>query len=112
MQQSIDKAREAVSKWAPQIVTRTIPVDKIGALIGPGGKVIRALQTDYLVRIEVSDEGDGIAVVSLHVEPTPTLTAQVGIQSHIRYPRMLVPRPSCSLISLAIATWSPVTILT
>jgi len=57
MNESISSARETVSRWAPQIVTRTIPVEKIGALIGPGGKVIRALQADYKVRIEVSDEG-------------------------------------------------------
>ncbi len=57
MNEAISSARDSVSKWAPQIVTRTIPVEKIGALIGPGGKVIRQLQADFKVRIEVSDEG-------------------------------------------------------
>ena len=57
MNEALSTAREVVSKWAPQIVTRTIAVDKIGALIGPGGKIIRGLQADYKVRIEVSDEG-------------------------------------------------------
>ncbi|MCB9897389.1 MAG: polyribonucleotide nucleotidyltransferase [Planctomycetes bacterium] len=57
MNDAIAKARESISKWAPQITTRNIPVDKIGMLIGPGGKVIRQLQSDYRVRIEVNDEG-------------------------------------------------------
>ncbi|MFT7462145.1 MAG: polyribonucleotide nucleotidyltransferase, partial [Pseudohongiellaceae bacterium] len=57
MNEAMDTARDTVSRWAPQIVTRVIPVEKIGALIGPGGKVIRQLQADFKVRIEVSDDG-------------------------------------------------------
>ncbi|RKY21545.1 MAG: polyribonucleotide nucleotidyltransferase [Planctomycetota bacterium] len=74
MNEALAKARTEVSKWAPKIITRTIPVDKIGALIGPGGKVIRALQADYNVRIEVSDEG----VVNVASGPEGDIDAAVA----------------------------------
>ncbi|GJM21549.1 MAG: polyribonucleotide nucleotidyltransferase [Planctomycetota bacterium] len=57
MNKAIDTARSDISNYAPKIVSKSIPVEKIGALIGPGGKVIRQLQADFNVRIEVSDEG-------------------------------------------------------
>jgi len=57
MNAAIAQARPTVSKWAPTLVLKQIPVDKIGFLIGPGGKIIKALQADYKVRIEVNDEG-------------------------------------------------------
>ncbi len=57
MASAIAEARPAVSKWAPTLVLKQIPVDKIGFLIGPGGKIIKALQADFKVRIEVSDDG-------------------------------------------------------
>jgi polyribonucleotide nucleotidyltransferase len=57
MEEAIAEARPEVSKWAPVMVMKQIPVDKIGFLIGPGGKIIKALQADYVVRIEVNDDG-------------------------------------------------------
>jgi polyribonucleotide nucleotidyltransferase len=57
MTEAISTPRPNVSKWAPTLVLKQIPVDKIGFLIGPGGKTIKALQADYKVRIEVNDDG-------------------------------------------------------
>ena len=71
---AIDKARDSISKWAPQITSRKIPVDKIGALIGPGGKVIRGLQAEFNCRIEVDDEG----VVNIASGPEGNLEAAVA----------------------------------
>ena len=42
---------------APRIITVKIPVDKIGALIGPGGKNIRALQEETDTKIDVQEDG-------------------------------------------------------
>lgn len=50
-------ARENISQHAPKIVTLQIAVDKIGKLIGPGGKMIRALEEKHKVKIEVGDDG-------------------------------------------------------
>jgi len=42
---------------APRITTVKIPVEKIGAIIGPGGKMIRAIQEETNTRIDIQDDG-------------------------------------------------------
>ena len=56
MKQCIDKPAP-LAKNAPQILTMKIPVDKIGALIGPGGKNVKALCSQYDVTINTDDDG-------------------------------------------------------
>jgi polyribonucleotide nucleotidyltransferase len=51
------KAPNELSEFAPRMITVDIPVDKIGALIGPGGKNIRGLQEETGATIEVDDDG-------------------------------------------------------
>ncbi|TFG85156.1 MAG: polyribonucleotide nucleotidyltransferase [Spirochaetales bacterium] len=46
-----------ISKYAPKIVSVKIEVDKIGAIIGPGGKNIKALCEQFGVKINVDDDG-------------------------------------------------------
>jgi polyribonucleotide nucleotidyltransferase len=50
-------SREQLSPFAPKISTVQIPVDRIGELIGPGGKVIRKLMADTETVIDVQDDG-------------------------------------------------------
>ena len=56
MEKCIDKPQE-ISKNAPKILSMKIPVDKIGALIGPGGKNVKALCSQYNVTINTDDDG-------------------------------------------------------
>jgi len=58
MMESLSKSRNEISPYAPKIVTLKINPDKIRDLIGPGGKVIRALQAETNTRIEVDDSGE------------------------------------------------------
>ena len=74
MTAAIAEARPETSSFAPKLVQKDIDVEKIGALIGPGGKVIRALQTDYQVKIEVSDEG----IVTIAAGPGSDLEGAVA----------------------------------
>ncbi len=53
----IDKPRPELKPHAPRIITVKIPVDKIGTLIGPGGKSIRALQEETGTTIDVQEDG-------------------------------------------------------
>ena len=53
----LPKFREQLSPYAPKISTVSIPVDKIGELIGPGGKNIKKLMADNNVSIDVNDDG-------------------------------------------------------
>jgi polyribonucleotide nucleotidyltransferase len=55
--ETIPAPRAELKSHAPRIITVRIPVDKIGALIGPGGKNIRALQEDTGAKIDVEDDG-------------------------------------------------------
>ncbi|MDR2485604.1 MAG: polyribonucleotide nucleotidyltransferase [Treponema sp.] len=56
MKQTISKPT-AISDLAPKILTLKIEVDKIGALIGPGGKTIKALCEQYHVTINTDNDG-------------------------------------------------------
>ncbi|MCA1687098.1 MAG: polyribonucleotide nucleotidyltransferase [Actinobacteria bacterium] len=69
MLQTIAEPRPEVSDYAPRVETLHIPTDKIGLLIGPGGKTINALQEEYGVSISVENDGtvyvagvDGVSV--------------------------------------------------
>ncbi|MCK5348037.1 MAG: polyribonucleotide nucleotidyltransferase [Desulfobacula sp.] len=57
MLETLDKSRDEVSPHAPKIVSVQINKDKIRDIIGPGGKVIRALQAETNTVIEVNDDG-------------------------------------------------------
>ncbi len=54
---TIAAPREKLSDSAPKMLTTKIDVEKIGALIGPGGKNIRALQSEYEVKIDIEEDG-------------------------------------------------------
>ncbi len=57
MEATIASPREAISNYAPRIVTIQIPVDKIRDVIGPGGKMIRSIVERTGVKIDVEDDG-------------------------------------------------------
>ena len=54
---ALAEPRADLKPHAPRIITVKIPVDKIGALIGPGGKNIRALQDETGVKIDIEEDG-------------------------------------------------------
>jgi polyribonucleotide nucleotidyltransferase len=54
---AIAEPRTEVSDYAPRVEVLKIPKDKIGMLIGPGGKTINALQEQFGVNISVEDDG-------------------------------------------------------
>ena len=57
MLEVIASPRPELKPHAPRIITVKIPVDKIGALIGPGGKNIRSLQEETGTKIDVQEDG-------------------------------------------------------
>jgi polyribonucleotide nucleotidyltransferase len=57
MEKTLPEPRKDISRHAPRLVTIHIDPDKIGKLIGPGGKMIRGLQDKYGVNIDVEDDG-------------------------------------------------------
>ncbi|MGA1820236.1 MAG: polyribonucleotide nucleotidyltransferase [Thermoplasmatota archaeon] len=54
---AIPEPKKELSEFAPRIISLRIDTEKIGEVIGPGGKVIRGLCEDYGVQIDVEDDG-------------------------------------------------------
>ncbi|PIP58015.1 MAG: hypothetical protein COX02_02585, partial [Candidatus Vogelbacteria bacterium CG22_combo_CG10-13_8_21_14_all_37_9] len=57
MAEAIKVPRTEISSSAPKIIKLQIPTDKIGAIIGPGGKNIQKLVADTGAQIEIEDDG-------------------------------------------------------
>ena len=57
MLETLETTRKEISPHAPKIVTIRVNSDKIRDIIGPGGKIIRALQAETNTVIEVDDSG-------------------------------------------------------
>ena len=57
MAETIAEPRPEISKYAPRLLTIKIDPEKIGKIIGPGGKNIKALQADTGANIDIEDDG-------------------------------------------------------
>ena len=57
MRQTMDQPRDAVSDFAPKIITMRIDVDKIGAVIGTGGSNIRSITESTGADVNIEDDG-------------------------------------------------------
>ncbi len=82
MEKAMERPRKEVSSYAPRIVTMHIKPDKIRDVIGPGGKVIRALVEETGCKIDIQDDGtvviasaDGVAMEKA-VAAIEAITAQ------------------------------------
>src|SRR5205809_7464339 len=64
MRSALDKPRPELSKYAPRIETIKINPEKIGALIGPGGKTIKGIVAETGAEINIEDDG------SVHIYAT------------------------------------------
>ncbi len=57
MQQTINTSRPELSRYAPRMYKLTIPQDKIGAVIGAGGKTIRSIIEETKTTVDIEDDG-------------------------------------------------------
>ena len=64
---AIPRPKPEISPYAPRLLRTHIPPDKIGALIGPGGKNIRGIQESTGAVIEVEDDGT-VTIASSNAE--------------------------------------------
>jgi len=67
MKDTIKEPRSSLSIWAPRISTMQVKTEKIGDIIGPGGKVIKNIIEQTGVKIEI-DEGGKVCIYSNNVE--------------------------------------------
>ncbi len=73
---AIRKPRDDISRWAPRLMRTKIDPDKIGILIGPGGKTIRSIQEVTGALIEVDDDGT-VTIASYSTEAATEALQQV-----------------------------------
>jgi polyribonucleotide nucleotidyltransferase len=86
MLKTLPRPESTMSEFAPRLLVTSIDPEKIGMLIGPGGKNIRAIQEETSTVIEVQEDGrvtvagtDGkLAEVALKKVEACTATVQVG----------------------------------
>ena len=65
MAESLDEPREDISPSAPRLIQVVIDQDFIGAIIGPGGKIIKGIQADTGAQIDIDErEGKGYVTVA------------------------------------------------
>jgi polyribonucleotide nucleotidyltransferase len=64
MKEAISSPRDGISKYAPKIKSFKISLDKIGEVIGPGGKTIRKIIRENNVSIDIDDETGTVSVVA------------------------------------------------
>lgn len=62
MNETLSAPRSQISKYAPHLMQIKIPMDMIGAVIGPGGKTIQAIQRE--TKTEIAIEEDGIVFIA------------------------------------------------
>jgi len=73
MLEVLAEPRAEMSQYAPSIVTIHIDPEKIGKIIGPGGKMIRAIQEEHGVKIDINDDG------SVYIAATDGLSSKAAI---------------------------------
>jgi len=57
MLEALPESRDHLSPYAPRILSVQIDPEKIGKIIGPGGKTVRALQEKYTVKVDIEEDG-------------------------------------------------------
>lgn len=77
MQEAISVPRQTLSQYAPKIKSFAIAPDKIGAIIGPGGKIIKRIQRENNVTVDIDDETSMVSVAAQTVEDLDRAVKQI-----------------------------------
>ena len=77
MMKTISEPREELKPQVPRIVALTIPKEFIGAVIGPGGKIIQQMQEDTGATITI-DEADGVGKVQVSAPNKESIDAALA----------------------------------
>jgi polyribonucleotide nucleotidyltransferase len=85
MNQTIKEPRDSISDYAPKIITMHIEQDKIGAVIGPGGKMIKGITDKTGATINI--ENDGTVTIYCR-EKTGAEQAQAQIAALVEEPEV------------------------
>jgi polyribonucleotide nucleotidyltransferase len=79
MEEAISTPRADLSTYAPRLTTLKIPIDMIGAVIGPGGKNIRKIVADSGAEINIEDDGSVVIAATTKESAEKAINAIKGI---------------------------------
>jgi polyribonucleotide nucleotidyltransferase len=85
MEKTLAAPRPDLSPYAPRIITMKIKVDKIGAVIGPGGKMIRSIVEETGAKIDIEDDG---TILIASVDQTAGEAARARIERIVEEPEV------------------------
>lgn len=91
MAETIMEPRSEVQSTAPKISTFEIPIDKIGEVIGPKGKVINSIQAETGTDISIDDDNGSVGVVAI------ASTSRDGIIEAEKQIKMLLDPPTAEV---------------
>jgi polyribonucleotide nucleotidyltransferase len=87
MLETIAAPRPSLSTYAPRVTRIKINPEKIGAVIGPGGKMIRSIQEETGTKIDIEDDGS-VSVSSASAEGTEKAIQRIlGLTQEMRIER-------------------------
>ena len=86
MLEAVPRPNAEVSQFAPRMENITIPAEKIGFLIGPGGRNIKSMQEEYRVKISILDENGRVQVFG--VEPQSVKRCVQAIEAMCATPKI------------------------
>src|SRR5262249_27948461 len=70
--------RTGISQWAPRLLTIRINPEKIGLLIGPGGKTIKGIQEATGAKVDIEDDG---TVFISHLDAAGAEAAKLKVEA-------------------------------
>lgn len=85
---AIDKPRVELSPYAPKMFTTTIPADKISEVIGKSGKVIKEIQAQFDVKVDIEEKGDFGSVFVSGLETDKCKSALAAIDLIVNGPEI------------------------
>ncbi len=87
MNEAIDRPRSELSPFAPRVLRLKINPEKIGAVIGPGGKMIRSIQEETGAKIDIEDDGT-VSVASVEASGAEAAVQRImGLTQELRIER-------------------------
>ena len=88
MLQSISRPRKGISEHAPRLLRTQIDPEKIGLLIGPGGKTIRAIQEETGAQIDVGPDGTVTIAADIAAKAEDALARVEALTEEIKVGRV------------------------
>ncbi len=86
MSSAISRPRDELSRYAPKVVSFPVPYDKIGDIIGSGGRTIRSIQDATGTKIEINDTDSRVMIAGDNMEKVQE--ARRIVESIVREPEI------------------------